>query len=230
MTALAKCRFGFNGNTLKIIAAVTMTIDHIGHLFFPGQTAWRIIGRIAMPIYAFMVAEGCCHSRNKLRYFLMMLGLGLLCQPIYPTFAGTWAMSIPVNYAMSILMFMLLEQAVKERSLPWGILFVMSLIPAYHISETLKIDYGFWGCLLPVFCAIPPLLGRKERWLQVLALGIGLICLCQDSSKVQWWSLMALPLLLLYNGNRGKLPLKYFFYVFYPLHLAVLTGLALLLR
>ena len=54
---------------------------------------WRIIGRIAMPIYAFMVAEGCCHTRSKLRYFLIMLGLGLLCQPIYPTFARGWSMA-----------------------------------------------------------------------------------------------------------------------------------------
>lgn len=228
MAALTKCRFGLSGNALKIIAAVTMTIDHIGHLFFPGQTVWRIIGRIAMPIYAFMVAEGCCHTRNKLRYFLMMLGLGLLCQPIYPTFARGWSMAIPVNYAISILLFILLERAVKDRNLSWAALFILSLIPAYQITETLKIDYGFWGCMLPIFCVFPRMLGRKERYLQVLALGLGLVILCQDSSQVQWWSLLALPLLLLYRGERGKLPMKYFFYVFYPLHLLILMAITVL--
>ena len=83
--------------------------------------------------------------------------------------------------------------------------------------------------MLPIFCVFPRMLGRKEHYLQVLALGLGLVILCQDSSQVQWWSLLALPLLLLYRGERGKLPMKYFFYVYYPLHLAVIYGISLLI-
>lgn len=228
MAELTKAKFGLSGNMLKTIAAITMAIDHIGHLFFPGQMIWRIIGRVAMPIYAFMVAEGCCHTRNKLRYFLMMLGLGLLCQPIYPTFARRWSMAIPVNYAISILLFTLLEYAVKKRSILWASLFALSLMLVHLVTEELKIDYGFWGCMLPLLCALPHLLGRKERWLKVLALGLGLVVLCLDSNQVQWWSLAALPLLLFYSGERGKLPMKYFFYVFYPLHLGILVLVAFL--
>ena len=63
-----KMQFGLNGNTLKIIAAITMLIDHTGFLLFPQSVVLRVIGRLAYPIYAFMIAEGCRHTRNKLRY------------------------------------------------------------------------------------------------------------------------------------------------------------------
>ena len=57
-----------NNFTLKMIAILAMAIDHIGFLFYP-QAIWlRIIGRIAFPIFAFMIAEGCYYTRNKLKH------------------------------------------------------------------------------------------------------------------------------------------------------------------
>ena len=219
-----------SGNWLKIIAAVTMLIDHIGYIFFPSQTLWRIIGRIAMPIFAFMIAEGCCYTRSKLRYFLSVLGLGLLCQTVYVAFAGGWELCMPVNFSLSILLVCTLDQAVKERSWLWAALFALAMALVYLLNETVTLDYGFWGCMLPVFCCLPRVLGRQERWLRVLTLGIGMVLLSMNSSVLQWYSLMALPLLLLYSGQRGKAKMKYFFYIFYPLHLAVLQGIAWLIK
>jgi hypothetical protein len=219
-----------SGNWLKIIAAVTMLIDHIGYIFFPTQTLWRIIGRIAMPIFAFMIAEGCCYTRSKLRYFLSVLGLGLLCQTVYVAFAGGWELCMPVNFSLSILLVCTLEQAVKERSWLWATLFALVMALVYLLNEAVTLDYGFWGCMLPLFCCLPRVLGRQERWLRVLTLGIGMVLLSMNSSVLQWYSLMALPLLLLYSGQRGKAKMKYFFYIFYPLHLAVLQGIAWLIK
>lgn len=219
-----------SGNWLKIIAAVTMLIDHIGYIFFPTQTLWRIIGRIAMPIFAFMIAEGCCYTRSKLRYFLSVLGLGLLCQTVYVAFAGGWELCMPVNFSLSILLVCTLEQAVKERSWLWATLFALVMALVYLLNEAVTLDYGFWGCMLPLFCCLPRVLGRQERWLRVLTLGIGMVLLSMNSSVLQWYSLMALPLLLLYSGQRGKAKMKYFFYIFYPLHLAVLQGIAWLIQ
>ena len=219
-----------SGNWLKIIAAVTMLIDHIGYIFFPTQTLWRIIGRIAMPIFAFMIAEGCCYTRSKLRYFLSVLGLGLLCQTVYVAFAGGWELCMPVNFSLSILLVCTLEQAVKERSWLWATLFALVMALVYLLNEAVTLDYGFWGCMLPLFCCLPRVLGRQERWLRVLTLGIGMVLLSMNSSVLHWYSLMALPLLLLYSGQRGKAKMKYFFYIFYPLHLAVLQGIAWLIQ
>ena len=72
--------FGFlNGNALKYIAALTMLIDHAGLLLFPRNILFRIIGRLAFPIFAFMIAEGCRYTRNKLKYFLSVFILGFAC-------------------------------------------------------------------------------------------------------------------------------------------------------
>ena len=65
-----------SGNGLKLVAALTMLIDHVGMLLFPQVLLLRIIGRLAFPIYAFMIAEGCRYTKNKLRYFLMVFLLG----------------------------------------------------------------------------------------------------------------------------------------------------------
>ena len=218
-----------SGNWLKIIAAVTMLIDHTGYIFFPSQILWRVIGRIAMPIFAFMIAEGCCHTRSKVRYFLRVLGLGLLCQTVYVAFAGGWELCMPVNFSLSILLVCTLERAVKARSWLWALLFALIMTLVYLLNKVIILDYGFWGCMLPLFCCLPRLLGREERWLRVLTLGIGMVLLSMNSSIWQWYSLMALPLLLLYSGKRGKVKMKYFFYIFYPAHLAILQGIAWLL-
>ena len=59
---------GLTGNQLKLIAVITMTIDHIGLAFFPQQMLFRVIGRLAFPIYAYMIAEGCRYTRSMGKY------------------------------------------------------------------------------------------------------------------------------------------------------------------
>ena len=74
---------GLSGNTLKIIALIAMTLDHLCLLVFPEMQWFRIIGRIAMPIFAYMIAEGCRYTKNKVKYFLMVFVLGVICQVVY---------------------------------------------------------------------------------------------------------------------------------------------------
>ena len=56
-----------SGNQLKIIAAISMTVDHLGFILFPSLIILRIIGRIAFPIFAYMIAEGCRYTKNEKR-------------------------------------------------------------------------------------------------------------------------------------------------------------------
>ena len=74
-----KKRFGLTGNQLKIFALIVMTIDHIGHFLLPEFIILRIIGRLAMPVFAWMIAEGCTYTKNPSRYFLTVFGFGLVC-------------------------------------------------------------------------------------------------------------------------------------------------------
>lgn len=219
-----------NGNHLKLIAAFTMLLDHAGILLFPGITLFRILGRLSYPIYAYMIAEGCRYTRNKLRYFFMIFGLGTACQLVYFFFSGDTYLNILLTFSLSILLIFALQASYESKRKPlWSILFCAGFLTVYGLNQTITIDYGFWGVMTPVFVSFA-YLRRFPRWASVLLLGTALLLLAADLGGVQYYSLLSLPLLLAYSGERGKVNMKYFFYIFYPVHLAVLQAIAMLLH
>ena len=224
---MPKC---LSGNALKILAALFMTIDHIGVILFPRVLLLRIIGRLALPIYAFMIAEGCKYTRNKQKYFGMVFGLGAVCQIVYYLFDGSLYFSILITFSLSILMIYALQNWKQKKTALSGLVFGAAVIAVYLLNQWLTIDYGFWGCMLPVFAALPHGTDRDGIPMNTAMLGIGLIFLGLSLDLLQFCALMALPLLYAYNGNRGKLNLKYFFYIFYPSHLVLLEGIAILMH
>ncbi|MBR2423120.1 MAG: hypothetical protein IKB09_12360 [Oscillospiraceae bacterium] len=222
-----------NGNHLKLIAAFTMLLDHAGILLFPRVQLFRILGRLAYPIFAFMIAEGCRYTRNKLRYFLMVFGLGAACQLVYYFVGGDTYLNILLTFSCSILLIFLMQAVYKAQD--WLRRFWLSLLLAfafaavYGLTRLVTIDYGFWGVLVPVLVSLAHI-RQWPRWAELVLLGAGLVLLGADLGGIQHYALLSVPLLLLYNGQRGKANLKYFFYIFYPVHLAVLQGIAWLVR
>lgn len=217
-----------SGNALKLIAAASMLIDHIGLLFFPGNVTFRIVGRLAYPIFAYMIAQGCCYTRNKTRYFLQIFSLAAVCQLVYYLVDGSLYFSILVTFSLSILVIYAMQYARKKGNAGF-LLLAAAVAGVWLLNRYLTIDYGFWGSMVPVFAALFMERGRDTKWKTLLSTGVGLLILALDLKGIQIWSLAALPVLALYNGQRGKLPMKYFFYIFYPLHLAVLQGIAWIL-
>ena len=218
------------GNALKILAALFMTIDHIGVMLFPRVLVLRIIGRLALPIFAFMIAEGCKYTRNKKKYFGMVFGLGAVCQIVYYLFDGSLYFSILITFSLSILMIYALQNWKEKKTIPAGLVFLSSVIATYFLNQWLTIDYGFWGCMLPVFAALAHGTAWDDIPMNTTMLGVGLVILGISTDLVQCLALMALPLLYAYNGRRGQRNLKYFFYIFYPTHLVVLEGIAMLMQ
>ena len=226
-------KFGIlNGNHLKLIAAFTMLLDHAGILLFPRVQILRVLGRLAYPIYAYMIAEGCRYTRNKLRYFLMVFGLGAACQLVYYFFSGDTYLNILLTFSCSVLLIYGLQESYyaktwQKRAL-WSILFCAGFLIVYGLDQLITIDYGFWGVMAPVFVAFA-YLRKFPQWASVLLLGVALLLLGADIGGIQHYALLSVPLLLLYSGKRGKVNLKYFFYIFYPVHLVVLQGIAMLI-
>ena len=99
-----------NGNHLKLIAAFAMLLDHAGILLFPRVQLLRIIGRLAYPIFAFMIAEGCRYTKNRLRYFLMVFGLGVGCQLVYALVGGGAYLNILLTFSCSVLLIYALQK------------------------------------------------------------------------------------------------------------------------
>lgn len=219
-----------SGNMLKLIAALSMVADHVGLMFFPEVPLLRLIGRLAFPIFAFMIAEGCRYTRNRLRYFLQIFLLAAACQVVYFLVDGSLYMSILVTFSCSIALVFALQQAKRSEGsgkLLWCLVFIGGVEAVYLLNRVLEIDYGFWGCMVPVFASVFQERGKPRRKLDTIPVhvamtALGLLILGLDLGGNQLWALAAVPLLLLYSGKRGKLSMKYFFYIFYPLHLGLL--------
>ena len=220
-------------NQLKIIALIAMTCDHVGKELFPQYRILSMIGRLAFPIFAYMIAEGFSHTHNRKKYLATMCIYALVCQTVYSIATGSLYQCILVTFSLSILLLYVLDNALKKKTI-WSIFMALAcLIPIWFICQVLPlllpqtdfvIDYGFFGILLPVFVYF----AKSHPYKLILALAC-LIGICYDIQGSQWYSLCAIPLLYLYNGKRGNQKLKYLFYIYYPLHLIAVYALSLFL-
>lgn len=225
-----------NGNILKIIAVISMTIDHMGLLLFNNNLIMRSIGRLAFPIFGFMIAEGCFYTKNKLSYFLKIFILGVLCQIVYYFSEESLYFGILITFSFSILTIYSYQNAFENDRVEVKNVFLFILMlcvdflvcvifPMIFDEVGFMVDYGIFGVLFPLLAYI----GRKKKYgIPLMALGLILICFT-DSSWYQWFSLLALIFLAIYSGKRGKLGWKYFFYIYYPVHLVVIWLISLIL-
>ena len=239
---------GITGSTLKIIAIVTMFIDHIGAVIverwliydaYASQTyqynprillldqILRSVGRIAFPVFCFLLVEGFSHTRNVWKYGLRLGSFALVSEvPFNLAIAGeVWSAEYQ-NVFFTLLIglgVMISCEGIRKWSVgsgyTWpgrlvkGILCLAALAAGMICAEYLCTDYGARGVL-----------------------SIGVIYLLRGSSLWQtlggaatfYWELPApvafLPIAA-YNGKRG-LKMKYLFYIFYPVHLLLLYGVA----
>ena len=229
-----KFNFGFlSGNALKILACLLMLTDHIGMILFSEVSALRAVGRLSMPIFAFMFAEGCHYTRHKIRHFVLVFALGLV------TSAGislvneraegniliTFSLSCLIIYSLAMLKGAAFAHRPKAIAASSAAL-ALSLGASVYLCcfSPVHIEYGLAGVLLPV----------TVRLLDFKSYGAsGLLAELYTPATVftaalggsQAYCLIAIVPLLMYSGKRGRLRLKYLFYAFYPAHLAVLYAI-----
>lgn len=224
---------GLSGNQLKLIAMIAMTADHLGLIFFPQSVALRLIGRLAFPIYAYMIGEGCRHTRRMGKYFGSVAAMALACQVVFWFAQGSLYQGILVTFSLSIALCILAKMATERGGiLSWLVfgagvvaaLFVTQALPALLPGKDYAVDYGFWGVLLPVGVYL-----ARDRKTSLVYTTAFLALLALELWQGQWFALAAVPLLALYNGRRGRLNMKWLFYFYYPAHLALLWGISFLI-
>ncbi len=220
---------GLSGNALKMIALITMTMDHVGLMLFPQNIWLRIIGRLSFPLFAYMIAEGCRYTKSMPKYWGSVALVGLVCQLVYWFAMGSLYMCIMVTFSLSIALIALLKRGGAYRYLALGAMvgafFLCEGLPKLLPGTDFSIDYGFAGVILPVLIYL-----GTTGISKLLLTGAGLVLLSMTLGGIQWYALVALPLLALYNGQRGKWKLKWLFYLYYPLHLVALYGLAYIIK
>ena len=214
--------------TLKIIACLTMLIDHIAAVFLPWEQALplRIVGRIAFPIFCFLLAEGAHYTRNPLKYGLrLLIGVILAELPFDLLFFGklTWEHS-----SVMVTLFLGLLAIVSMQKLPQWWLKVPAIVVSTIVAEALGTDYGGLGVLLMLGMYLArdakfPAITRAVVLLVVSwAFGSYPASVASDLAiPIQMFSLLALIPIELYSGKKliANPVMKWGFYLFYPVHI-----------
>ena len=202
---------------LKCIAIVSMALDHTGAVLYPSQIWLRCLGRIAFPIFCFLIVEGFFHTHDVRRYMGRLGVFALISEIPYDlAFRG-----VPLEYAHQNVFFTLLigigMMVLLERNREWPVKAVILLL-AMWLAVLIRSDYNFRGVLLIFVFYI----FHESRWLAVTAGGFWNFLY---QGVIQKYGVLSVLPLALYNGERGR-KMKYFFYIFYPEHLLLLYGIS----
>lgn len=228
----------FSQEGLKIIACVTMLLDHIGAVFMPSIVnynlyyALRIVGRLAFPIYCFLLAEGVAHTKNPVKYGLrLFIGILLAEIPFDLALFGrfTWDhQSVMVTLFLGFGMALIIQKLDRTKLVP--------VIAFAFLAELFQTDYGAWGVgMIALFVLTRE---RKDRNM-IQTLMLAAICYLMNSASVpifgirlpiELFAVLALIPIFLYTGKKstGSKAVQTMFYLFYPVHLLVLYMITLL--
>lgn len=206
---------------LKIIALISMIIDHYGAIFNNNINLYRVIGRIAFPIYCFLLVEGYIHTSDVKKYLKRLLIFAFISEiPFDLAFYGKIELlhqNIFFTLSIGLIAMYLLDK--QEEKYVFNNIIVY--IGACFIALILAVDYNFLGIIyILMFHKFREYLKTKK--LYYMALFMFLINLVL-SMWIQQFSLLALLILYFYNGKLGpknKLS-QMFFYAAYPLHLLI---------
>ena len=201
---------------LKIIGILSMFLDHY-YFIIGGPRILNIIGRVAFPIFAFALNEGYRHTKN-LKLYLIRLGIFALVIQLPLFFSST---KYPMNIFFTLftgLLIITIMNTEKVDIFP-KILIIASL---FYITKKFEFDYSIYGILLIMIFNI--FYNRKILiFVSFLFLNLIIVYFPEifDLSEIQFYSIFSLIFIFLYNGKKGK-SMKYFFYLFYPLHFFVI--------
>ena len=227
-----------DGAALKMIAIVTMFIDHAakGILYYgyliprrpvsQGTSLYTIyqfyrilrgIGRIAFPIFCFFLVQGFLYTRSRLKYALRLFIFALISEfPFDIALYQKWIYRSHQNVYFTLLIGVLMLWAFEwigehvRASYPMVFLQAAAVGALMYLSYIMHTDYNYKGLILILTFYL-------LRFHHPLAVTGGAVAMCWEWPYV----LLAFPPLLLYNGKRGRQN-KYFFYVFYPAHLLLI--------
>lgn len=233
---------GLSQETLKIIACVTMLIDHIGATvvwaqFFETPSGglaslyftMRIIGRVAFPIYCFLLAEGAHYTHSPRNYAIRLLIGALLSEPGFDiALFGRWTWENQSVMVTLLLGFGMIEMMKK---CPKSWMKLLAVVPFALAAEWLKTDYGGYGvAVIGLFWLTREL--PHCRGIQLA--GLTALCLLMDSAQVSFgviqipielFAVFSMIPICLYSGRKATASrgVQLGFYLFYPVHLAVLA-------
>lgn len=224
---------------LKITAIALMVIDHIGLFFFPHIFLLRVIGRLAFPLFAWLIANGAHYSKNMTRYLNRLFMFAMISQiPYYLAFHivdhNFWSLNILFTLFFGLLAIYGIQKTPDKKK--WVVIIVLCTLAA----ELLRTDYGAMGVLVIVAFY---LFFANKKYLVISQIGIFLFFLCVQcvllwyhatiretvsDSVIELFGLFSLVFIFFYNKEEGP-KVTYFFYVFYCMQYIVVYLLKLVI-
>jgi hypothetical protein len=217
-------KFDFGRELLKIIAIVTMVSDHVGKILYPDLLLLQIIGRLSFPFFAYLVVLGVESTKKPRKYMATLFSFAVIAQ--FPYFLAFGIQPFDrLNILFSLFLCAVTIYFYNKRSL-------LALVPLL-LSIILMTEGSYYVVLTAVGMKLltdKPKIGA----LALLAPNLQFLFIPDLESRIQILSLLTVPLIFLHIKGWLKKEIlipenslaystrKYFFYVFYPLHLALL--------
>lgn len=240
---MKKC---LNANTIKLIAIVAMTIDHLAWLFYPGYpkeivpVLLHVIGRITCPIMCYFIAEGYFYTKDINKYTKRLFLFAFISHFAYILASNNY---IDIKSFIPFYYGNVLDQTSVMFSLAWGLV-MLRVVHSENIKESMKVIYilliclisfpSDWSCIASL-CILAFGTNRNnfKTQLKWMLFYVGIYAIVYAFALdvvygiIQLGVVFAIPILAMYNGKRGcskqvNTWMKYFFYFYYPLHLFVI--------
>lgn len=215
-------KFALSQESLKLIACVTMLIDHIGAVFFPPVMWLRIIGRVSFPIYCFLLAEGVHHTRSPLKYGLRLVLVALLAELPYDLlFYGrfTW-----LHNSVMVTLLLGFGAGTAMKYCPGWIKYLTPL-PFLLAGRYLGGSYGMYGVAMVVMFLLARDIPCQSivRFLLMLLLSLRMAGF-PERIGIQFYAVFAMIPIFFYSGEKRSRSkgLQWSFTLFYPAHMALL--------
>ena len=205
---------------IKVLAIIFMLIDHVGLFFLPGVSELRIVGRLAFPLFAWMIANGAKHTHNMEAYLFRLLLFAFISQV---PFAAVNRLITPDFSRLNILFTLFLGLCAIAMTKRTNKLWIKTVIVilCITIAQLLHTEYGGFGVAMIVlfyrFFSNFPVMILSQTLLFCASV---LLLHVSKTNTFELFGLLSLLIIAFYNGKRG-VRAKYLFYIIYPLQYVV---------
>jgi len=182
-----------------------MFLDHLGAFLFPQFIIFRILGRLAFPLFAYQLTIGYLNTRDLSKYVNRLFWFGLLAQiPLFFLHGSLFPLNILLAFCLSLIVL----DSLDRFNGPYK-LFVLSFLPFFFFF-----DYGLYGLFLILIFRYRGYIKGYVFWLYLTFLYVFF-----THSVIQFVSLFAFYVIRFAKSVSVSRSINLFFYWFYPLHL-----------
>lgn len=205
---------------LKIIAIISMFIDHYGAILSPNNIYFRIIGRISFPLFCFLLINGYNHTSNINRYLKRLIIFSFISQPIFSIINNNYNLNVFFTLYLGLFMITFIKN-LKYKKIINILSEILIVLLFCYIAFLIKTDYNVLGILTIYFIYKS---NNNKIFICLSIFVLNLLFGVFINKNIQYFAILCIPFIIFFRDEKVKINkiFKYVFYWFYPLHLFVL--------